>query len=138
MGYLETTLEDFGEAEFYRYLEQEWEYRRTGWPRIRGDYQPGLREGHYSGIIDNWLLHFPAEQLLVVFFEQIKEDPEGFLAAVCEHIGVRSDFEWSPEELRGRINPNPSLELPEEIRLFLEELYAEHNAKYGSSFQLPE
>ncbi len=123
MGNLGRTLDDFGDSEFYEYLRTEWAYRPKGGPTMAGDYEPGVLEGQYSKIIDNWRSHFPAEQLLVVFFDRIEKDPEGFLRTVCEHIGVRTDFRWNAEELRRRVNPNPEHELPKRFRLFLEDLY---------------
>lgn len=125
MQRLGRSLEDFGEAEFREYLVKEWQYRPKGGPRIRGDYQPGLLEGHYSRVIENWLRNFPSEQLLVVFFERLKRDPEGFLAEVCDHIGVRTTFAWDPDVLRKRVNPNPRLDMPKWVRSFLDDLYAE-------------
>ncbi len=117
------SLEEFGDVEFYEYLRKEWAYRPKDGPVVKGDYEPGLLEGHYSNIIDNWLGHFPHEQLLIVLFGQIEEDPEGLLRTVCQHIGVSPDFPWKPEALRRPVNPNPRQELPERFRDFLEELY---------------
>lgn len=134
---LGTTPEDLGERELFEYLRTEWAYEPEGGPKVTGDYEPGLLEGHYTRIIDNWRRHFPAGQLLVVFFGQLVEDPEGFLGAVCRHLGVRTDVGWDPEALRRPVNPNPRLPLPDRLRAFLEEMYAEEIAELRERFGEP-
>lgn len=131
---LGTTPEQLGDAELFEYLRTEWSYRPRVGPVVIGDYEPGLLEGHYCRIIDNWREEFPPEQLLVVFFGQIVEDPEGFLGAVCRHVGVRTDFRWDPKTLRQRVNPNPRLELPERVRSFLEDLYRDEIERLQERF----
>jgi hypothetical protein len=47
-----------------------------------------LRRGAYNACLDTWFGVFPAEQLAVVFFDDIAADPWGVLRTVFAHIGV--------------------------------------------------
>ena len=46
------------------------------------------RRGDYAACLDRWLDVFPAEQLLVLRFEQVREAPEALLNRCFEHLGV--------------------------------------------------
>ena len=58
---------------------------------------------------------------VVLFFDDIRTDPAGYLRKVCKHIGVRSDFEWDEHHLRVPVNKNPVHPLPDRFRVFLKE-----------------
>lgn len=53
-----------------------------------------LRRGDYAGILERWLAVFPEEQLLVGFFEEIREEPRTLLRRVFAHLGVDADPDW--------------------------------------------
>lgn len=42
----------------------------------------------YARSISTWRAAFPGESLLVTTFDQMRNDPDGFLAAICNHIGI--------------------------------------------------
>ncbi len=46
---------------------------------------------------------FPADQIRIVFFEDLKSDPRGFYNDICAHIGISPAFE--PEVLQQVVNP---------------------------------
>lgn len=50
--------------------------------------------GGYSGILDRWQNVFPAEQLFVGLYEDIKTRPKALLTDVFEHLGVATSLEW--------------------------------------------
>jgi len=54
-----------------------------------------LRSGGYTGIIDRWLQVFPAEQLFLGLYEDIKSRPRELLEEVFEHIGVSRRVDWN-------------------------------------------
>lgn len=59
-----------------------------------------LLRGDYAVSIKNWQSVFPAEQMLIMQFEQIKTDPAGFLKSCCRHIGAEpSAFDVIPREV---------------------------------------
>lgn len=117
------TFENVNDTEFYEYLRKEWEYRPKNGLRLTGDYEPGLLEGNYCKAIDNWLSFFRPEQLLILFFDELKENPKEFLRKVCDHIGASTDFEWRTKDLHEAVNRNPQQSLPKRFRSFLENMY---------------
>lgn len=122
-------FDEIDDADFYRFF-------RKGYPDgsdLRG-VVPGMRQTHYCRTIDNWLKHFEREQLLVLFFDEIRTSPKEFLTRICKHIGVRSDFNWDVQSLSVPVNQNPTHPLPEYYRAFLEELYHEEMKELEARF----
>lgn len=56
----------------------------------------------YQGGLKRYFDRFPAEQIHVVFFDQLKSDPVGFYASICNFLGVGE--EKSAEELTRVVN----------------------------------
>ena len=106
-----------------KYFRTEWAYQLKSGERMPGDYEPGLLEGSYSKIIKRWLGHYPEEQLLVVFFKQMIDDPMAYLSTVCKHIGVNPDFKWDSDRVYRKVNVNPKAQIPPRCQALLEELY---------------
>ncbi|HYW75018.1 MAG TPA: sulfotransferase [Gammaproteobacteria bacterium] len=48
--------------------------------------------GEYGRILDNFLAHFPREQLLILYSEDLREKREETLHRVCNHLGVDPDY----------------------------------------------
>ena len=66
--------------------------------RVRSDYSTGLRR---------WLQYFGKDQLLIVDYNQISENPKAVLEKICAHIGVESYTlldKLSDDELKSRKN----------------------------------
>ncbi|HEB97135.1 MAG TPA: sulfotransferase [Sedimenticola thiotaurini] len=85
---------------------------------LRGDYEQCLR---------NWLAAYPREQLLILRFEQLKEDPHGLLRRCAEHIGIDPEG-WSERDLEmvhRPVRPGPGVPLRPSLLPVLEELYLE-------------
>lgn len=68
----------------------------------------------YRGAVERFLEELPREQLLVVFFDEIRNDPAELLARVYGFLGVESEFR--PETLRDRVNPTRQARLPKLTR----------------------
>lgn len=60
--------------------------------------------GLYYKQLDRYLRYFSREQLLILFFSDLKEDPERVLREVCDFLGVSPSFE--PAGLREKENPS--------------------------------
>jgi hypothetical protein len=63
----------------------------------------------YATSIRNWLRVFPKEQLLLLNYRDIQENPRKFLTTICDHIGVDSEpllSIVSDAELQMKINPS--------------------------------
>lgn len=137
MSKLGTTMEEITDEELFAYLRLEWSYRAANGASLEGDYEPGLLEGQYTRAITNWLEYFPEEQLLVLFFDDIRERPADVLARVCEHIGADPMFRWSDPEIRSPVNTNPAHSLPDRVRQFLETMYRPEIERLADRFGGP-
>jgi hypothetical protein len=90
-----------------------------------GDYEPGLKYGDYSRIIDKWLSEYSSGQLLVGFFDDIARLPKPLLIQIFDFLGVTSNVEWDDYPVFSVFNKNPKVELPSKFQEYLERLYSE-------------
>ena len=102
---------------------------RSAGSRMRGDYRTCLR---------HWRSVFPAEQLLVLCFEEIRNAPEALLNRCFSHLGVTSR---DPEELRRwgcrkAVRAGDPSPLPRRLLAELQALYEEDFRQYGADFNL--
>lgn len=51
-----------------------------------------LEEGLYAKHLDNYLHYFSQENMLILFYDDMKEDPAAFLRLIYEFLGVDSEF----------------------------------------------
>jgi hypothetical protein len=51
-----------------------------------------LNEGYYARHLKHYMEYFPREQILILFFEDMNKDPEGYLRAIYEFLGVDPNF----------------------------------------------
>ena len=80
-------------------------------------------KGDYIRTINNWKGHFPEEQFFIGFFDDIVQNPSGFLSDVFEFLGVESSEEYVTQLAFTQINASPYKEMPSEFRLFLANKY---------------
>ncbi len=72
---------------------------RKGEPNYGVSFEDKLRrtprlmeEGLYAHHLERWLACFHREQLLILFFEDMKANPGNFLRTIYEFLGVDADF----------------------------------------------
>lgn len=63
-----------------------------------------VEQGKYATYLKRWLAHFPREQILVVFQEDVESKPLDVARDVYRFIGVNPDY--TPVGLRERFNPS--------------------------------
>ncbi len=51
-----------------------------------------LDDGLYARHLERWFDHFAPGQLLVLLYEDVKQDPQGTVNRVCDHIGVTRHY----------------------------------------------
>mgnify|MGYP006278372559 CR=1 FL=1 len=51
-----------------------------------------LRKGRYAEHLKRWREHFPTEQILVLFYDDITTDPVAFIQRIYAHIGADATF----------------------------------------------
>lgn len=61
-------------------------------PFVSGTHQ--LRLSDYGPQLDRYLAQFPREQLLIGLYDDLQDDPAGFLRTFCDFIGVDPTFEF--------------------------------------------
>ncbi len=78
------------------------------------------RRGDYASCIENWLLHYPREQLFVGLFDDIMGRPEALLADVFEFFGV--DATSAPNtDLHRVVGASEPLPIPDWVETHLRE-----------------
>jgi hypothetical protein len=61
-----------------------------------------LDRGRYATHLQRYLDRFPAEQLLVSLFDDLRQDPQGYADEVFDFLGVRR-LELAPADLKSRM-----------------------------------
>jgi LPS sulfotransferase NodH len=67
--------------------------RQYGWTRASFEealerHAEMLDSSRYGTHVGDWLELFGREQVLVMFYEDLKTDPDGYLTAVCSFLGI--------------------------------------------------
>lgn len=90
---------------------------------FRDPYQ--MQCARYEENIANWRSCLPAANVFVGTFEEVEGRPAELLGRVSRFLGVSDDARYvDPELLRSTVNPTGRSEVPENMRRFLEELFA--------------
>lgn len=77
-----------------------------------------LSGGLYGAHLRRFLRHYPRNQIHVILYESLREQPEQVIADVCTHIGVPVHI--APEEVASRKNDSASPMLPLPLRRMLQ------------------
>lgn len=93
-----------------------------------------LRNGRYTEMIDHWLAHFPEEQLLLGFYEDVQERPRELLARVFRHAGVAADVDWAAFPYAERIHAGPGAAIPPRYREELAALFGDEIRRLADRF----
>lgn len=101
------SYEDADPAEFYAHFTSE---------DSRG-------KGAYLRILDNWTSFYPADQVFVGFFEDIRERPEALFREVLDHLGVPGAPDSVDFPFRRIVNQGRGASMPTEYRSLLKQLY---------------
>lgn len=97
-----------------------------------------LKRGDYKACLETWYAVFPREQLLVLRFEQIVNEPEMLLNHCFEHLGVTC---IEPEQLRQQgcrepVFAGPGYPLRNSLRPTLRALYQSKIMALGNYLEL--
>jgi hypothetical protein len=63
------------------------------------------KRGDYPSILRAWTSVFPAEQVMVGFYEDLSQAPEALMGQCFRHIGVSVPADWSDYPLRKTVLP---------------------------------
>ncbi|MCA9375373.1 sulfotransferase domain-containing protein [Candidatus Dojkabacteria bacterium] len=82
---------------------------------IRGDYATNLT---------NWFKHFPRKRLLLCFYEDVEENPQQLLESIMNHLSVDPNlYPWDKLDIKKRFLVNKQIELPDDLKARLQEIY---------------
>src|SRR6266542_929112 len=82
-----------------------------------------LRRGHYTTILDTWGRYFPAEQMHLIFQEDLRRAPRETMERVFDHVGISREIDWSRLRLDQTSNAAPNVAMSTACREVLEKLY---------------
>jgi hypothetical protein len=87
--------------------------------------QASLRRGDYLSTIRNWRAYFRQEQLLILQFDQLVQQPQELLVQVAQHLQLdaRPFLDLPATQLHLKVFPGLGLTLRESLRSYLETLY---------------
>lgn len=89
-----------------------------------------VTRGLYADYLRRWFDVFPREQILALGFEDLVRDPQEVVAQVCDFLGI--ERLQLPEWKVYNRSPAAKVEMPEEVRAQLRELYAGPNEELFS------
>ena len=92
------------------------------------------RRGDYLRTIDDWLAHFPQEQLFVGFYEDFSARPRELLADVFRHLRVSTDVDWTAFPYHRVVFKGVRAPLPTHLRAELVEMYRDDLRRLGERF----
>ncbi len=78
------------------------------------------RRSNYVETLRNYLAVFPAEQILVGFFDAIERDPRGLLSGIWDFLGVEP-YEVNQRRIDRVVNKSPDRGMPPEVAAMLRE-----------------
>jgi hypothetical protein len=78
--------------------------------------------GDYERTVDTYLRHFKSSQLLLGFYDAIRDDPEGLLNGIADFLGV-APFASGVIDNQVVINASPVQEMPDAVREYLVACY---------------
>lgn len=93
-----------------------------------------LRRGDYESCIRTWTSIFPQEQLLVLRYDDIREDPRRLMTGVAAHLGVDAGFfsAYPEASLKRRIFAGSGYAIRPSLRPVLERIYRDKLRSLGA------
>jgi hypothetical protein len=69
----------------------------------------------FSASLKRWHRYFPQEQILTVFFDELRSSPETYLGKICGFLGVDAD-RLEHQDLRKKRNQGAAIPVPDKLR----------------------
>jgi hypothetical protein len=117
-------------------IDRAWSYVRHAWTRGQFDSMGNLDKikklidatsqslrSDYVRTLGIWTLCFPKEQIYIGFYDDMVQDPRGWITDILEFLGVDPTGLSSAETLGKKVNVSRALEMPAEIKDHLAKKY---------------
>lgn len=88
----------------------------------------------YTRTIAIWERHYSKDQMLCLFHDDLRVDPAGLLARVCEFLGISFDAAFFSGTRDAVIRKSMDLEMPRELRRYLARKYCAEIAALEQRF----
>jgi hypothetical protein len=85
----------------------------------------------FSKALRRWRKGFSDDQLLIVFYDELRASPWQFYARICEFLGIVPD-RTRFSELGARVNEGNGRRLPSQFRRRIEEAWREDTEELAS------
>lgn len=79
--------------------------------------------GDYAAIIRRWRSAFGADQVYIGLYDDLQEDPRGFLSRILDFLGATTDVDWSRFPLGETIFKGIEKALPDRCAEILDRMY---------------
>lgn len=99
--------------------------------------QRSLVRSDYVSMLEKWSSVYPANQILVSFFDEIATAPRDLLARVFQFVGASVDVDWSRWELEKVVNKGQALSIPERLHQELVAIYKQPIGNMALQFGHP-
>ncbi|MFP4190125.1 MAG: sulfotransferase, partial [Candidatus Woesearchaeota archaeon] len=83
------------------------------------------RRGDYIAYLKKWLSVFDRDQVLIILYDDIRDNPKYVLKRIFSHVGVDASVDSQKYPLHKIIHSHPKVPMPDEIHSMLRERYKE-------------
>ncbi|MES9971384.1 MAG: sulfotransferase [Candidatus Thiodiazotropha sp.] len=87
-----------------------------------------ILRGQYLNTIDLWTRYYSEQQVMVRFYDEIKNSPESLLSSVLHHIGANNDISFDADYKRS-VNASKEYAIDPALKIELANIY--RNEIYG-------
>ena len=91
---------------------------------------------NYLHNLNRYLKVFDRHQILILFFDELVENPENYLTKITSFLGLQP-LDFSELDLKKKINSRPALNMPTVVCQALKEMFLEDLKKLNESLNEP-
>ena len=89
----------------------------------------------YFEQLERYLNYFDPSQFYVFLFEHFINNPKKYLNEICRFLAVNDNFQWTDINEKANAS-NPGMEMTEDSRSFLNDIFESENEKLAELFDL--
>jgi len=87
---------------------------------------PQKTSNDYKRVIESWSRYFPSEQILVLFYDELVEDPYGYFLKICRFLSIKEPDEEAKAKLEEYVFKGVKGGIPDEFRDILFEMHQDN------------